>query len=62
MNEQNEAAKRLRNKADECRAMAEHMANAISRDSFLQMARGYDHLAEQIERIESIRQAKLRAS
>ena len=42
--------KHWRAKADELRAAADNVTNAIARDSMLEMADGYDHLADKMER------------
>lgn len=40
---------RWRFKADELRAVAESLANAVARDALLDMADGYDRLADDME-------------
>ena len=40
---------RWRSKAEEARAMAENLANAIARESLIELAEHYDRLAEQME-------------
>ena len=44
--------RRWRMKADELRAAAEHLSNEVSRDAFLEMADGYDLLANNMEDLE----------
>ena len=48
---------RWRAKADELRAVADTLKNAVARDDLLQMADGYDRLAEDIEGLEVARRA-----
>ncbi len=43
---------RWRAKADELRAVADTLKNAVARDDLLQMADGYDRLADNIESLE----------
>jgi len=43
---------RWRAKADELRAVADTLGNAVARDQLLQMAEGYDGLANQMEELE----------
>ena len=43
---------RWRAKADELRAVADTLKNAVARDDLLQMADGYDRLANKIENLE----------
>ena len=43
---------RWRAKADELRAVADTLKNAVARDDLLQMADGYDRLANKIESLE----------
>ena len=45
-----EQARRWRQKAEECRTVAEQMQNPMAKESFLHMARSYDALAERLER------------
>ena len=44
--------RRWRMKADELRSAAEHLSNLAARDSFLEMADGYDLLANNMEDLE----------
>ena len=48
---------RWRAKADELRAVADTLKNAVARDDLLQMADGYDRLADNIENLEITRRA-----
>jgi hypothetical protein len=50
---------RWRAKADELRAMTEHLTNAVAKDSLLEMADGYDQLADTMENREIERRARL---
>jgi hypothetical protein len=43
---------RLRFKADELRAAADMLSNAVARDSLQEMADGYDRLADNMEDLE----------
>ena len=43
---------RWRAKVDELRAVADTLKNAVARDDLLQMADGYDRLANKIENLE----------
>ena len=52
---------RWRLKADELRATAEMLKNAVARDSLLEMADGYDRLADHMENLEAKKRARLRA-
>ena len=49
---------RWRTKADELRAVAEIMSNMVARDSFLEMADGYERLAGNMEDLEAKRVAR----
>ena len=40
---------RWRQKADELRAAAENLRNEVARDALLEMAKGYEALADRIE-------------
>ena len=53
---------RWRLKADELRATAETLSNAVARDSLQEMADGYDRLADHMEDLEVKRRARVRAS
>ena len=53
---------RWRLKADELRATAETLSNAVARDSLQEMADGYDRLADHMEDLEAKRRARARAS
>ncbi|MGV7215030.1 hypothetical protein [Bradyrhizobium sp. UFLA05-112] len=44
-----EEAKKLRNRAEECRALAEIMKGHEARNSYLDLAQSYDALAEREE-------------
>ena len=48
---------RWRAKADELRAVADTLKNAVARDDLLQMADGYDRLADNVEGLEVKRRA-----
>ena len=48
---------RWRAKADELRAVADTLKNAVARDDLMQMADGYDRLADNIEALEVKRHA-----
>jgi len=48
---------RWRAKADELRAVADTLKNAVARGDLLQMADGYDRLADNIEGLEARRSA-----
>jgi hypothetical protein len=52
---------RWRLKSDELRATAEMLTNAVARDSLLEMADGYDRLADNMEDLEAKKQARRRA-
>lgn len=45
-----EQAWHWRQKAEECRAVAEQMKNPMARETFMHLARTYDTLAERLER------------
>jgi len=49
---------RWRAKADELRATAEMLTNAVARDSLLEMADGYDRLADHMEDLEAKKRAR----
>jgi hypothetical protein len=51
---------RWRLKADELRATAETLSNAVARDSLQEMADGYDRLADDMEDLEAEKRAKVR--
>jgi hypothetical protein len=51
---------RWRLKADELRATAETLSNAVARDSLQEMADGYDRLADDMEDLEAEKRAKAR--
>jgi hypothetical protein len=50
---------RWRAKADELRAATEQLTNQVARDSLLEMADGYDQLADAMEDREIERRARL---
>jgi len=50
---------RWRAKADELRATAEMLSNAVARDSLLEMADGYDRLADHMEDLEAKKRARV---
>lgn len=50
-----------RSKADELRAVADTLGDAVARDQLLQMADGYDGLADDMEDLEISRRARERA-
>jgi uncharacterized protein Yka (UPF0111/DUF47 family) len=50
---------RWRTKADELRAATEQLTNPVARDSLLQMADGYDQLADAMEDREIQRRARM---
>jgi len=52
---------RWRLKADELRATAEMLTNEVARDSLLEMADGYDRLADHMEDLEAKKRARRRA-
>jgi hypothetical protein len=52
---------RWRLKADELRATADMLRNAVARDSLLEMADGYDRLADHMEDLEAKKRARRRA-
>jgi len=52
---------RWRAKADELRAAAEMLSNAVARDSLLEMADGYDRLADHMEDLEAKKRARAMA-
>jgi hypothetical protein len=49
---------RWRAKADELRATTEHLTNQAARDSLLEMADGYDQLADNMEDLEVRKRAR----
>jgi hypothetical protein len=49
---------RWRAKADELRAAAENVSNAVAKDSLLEMADGYVRLADHMEDLEARKRAK----
>lgn len=49
---------RWRLKADELRATAETLTNAVARDSLQEMADGYDQLADHMEDLEAKKRAR----
>ena len=49
---------RWRAKSDELRATAEMLTNAVARDSLLEMADGYDRLADHMEDLEAKKRAR----
>jgi hypothetical protein len=51
---------RWRAKADELHATAERVSNAVARDALLQMADGYDRLADNMEDLEASKSARAR--
>jgi hypothetical protein len=51
---------RWRAKADELRATAETLSNAVARDSLQEMADGYDRLADNMEDLEVEKRARVR--
>ena len=53
---------RWRLKADELRATADMLTNAVARDSLQEMADGYDRLADRMEDLEVKRRARVRDS
>ena len=54
MNDREKTARRFHDKAEECRAMAELMANTVSRDCLLRLAVGYEHLALMTKHLEEV--------
>ena len=48
---------RWRLKAEELRATADMLTNEVARDSLLEMAEGYDRLADHMEDLEAKRRA-----
>jgi hypothetical protein len=48
-------SRRWRMKAEELRAIADCVSNEIARDTLLQMAEGYDRLAQQMEEIAEVK-------
>jgi hypothetical protein len=50
--------RRWRAKADELRATADILQNAVARDSLLEMADGYDRLADHMEDLEVKKRAR----
>ena len=52
---------RWRLKAEELRATADVLTNEVARDSLLEMAEGYDRLADHMEDLEAKRRASRRA-
>jgi hypothetical protein len=53
---------RWRAKADELRATAEMLSNEVARDTLLEMADGYDQLADRMEHLEAKKRARHRVS
>jgi hypothetical protein len=53
---------RWRLKAEELRATAETLSNAVARDSLQEMADGYDRLADSMEELDAVKRARRRAS
>ncbi len=51
---------RWRAKADELRATADMLTNAVARDSLLEMADGYDRLADHMENLAAKKRAHAR--
>jgi len=51
---------RWRLKAEELRAAAENLSNAVARDSLQEMADGYDRLADNMEDLEIEKRARVR--
>ena len=51
---------RWRAKADELRATAQTLSNAVARDSLQEMADGYDRLADNMEDLEVETRARVR--
>ena len=51
---------RWRTKADELRATAETLSNAVARDCLEEMADGYDRLADDMEDLEAEKRARVR--
>jgi len=51
---------RWRLKAEELRAAAENLSNAVARDSLQEMADGYDRLANKLEDLEFEKRARVR--
>ena len=49
---------RWRAKADELRAAAENLSNAVAKDSLLEMADGYDRLADHMEDLAAKKRAR----
>jgi hypothetical protein len=49
---------RWRAKADELRAATETLSNAVAKDSLLEMADGYDQLADHMEDLEARKRAR----
>jgi hypothetical protein len=49
---------RWRAKADELRAATEQLSNAVARDTLLEMADGYDQLANHMEDLEARKRAR----
>jgi hypothetical protein len=49
---------RWRIKADELRATAETLSNAVARDSLQEMADGYDRLADQMADLDAKKRAR----
>ncbi len=52
---------RWRLKSEELRATADALTNEVARDSLLEMAEGYDRLADHMEEFEAKRRASRRA-
>ena len=55
-----EQIERYRMKADEAFATAHTMSNEAARDTLLDMAEGYDRLADRLEDLDTKRRARLR--
>ncbi len=49
ISEHEQRARRCRRKADECRELAERMSDLLDREAFLEVGKGYDRLADQLE-------------
>jgi hypothetical protein len=55
-----EQVRRYRTNADEAFATAHTMRNEVARDALLDMAEGYDQLADRLEDLDTKRRARLR--
>lgn len=53
---------RWRAKADELRVTAEMLSNAVAQDALLEMAEGYDRLADHMEDLEARKRSQRRVS